>query len=119
MNRRRAGYSLLEVLIAFVILTMVLSALIPGQARLLSRIDQQDEKFLAQDYAYSRMAQIGVSETVVSGSSTDRYRNWHIVQNVSETVLDNSDIRLFKIAIDVQTQGGETLTRVETLRRAE
>lgn len=119
MNQRRAGYSLFEVLIAFAILTMVLSALIPGQAKLLSRVNQQDEKFLAQDYAYSRMAQVGVTGAVTSGASTDSYRDWHIVQDVSETVLEGSDVRLFKITIDVQSKGGETLAQIETLRRAE
>lgn len=119
MNHRRAGYSLFEVLIAFAILTMVLSALIPGQAKLLSRVNQQDHKFLALDYAYSRMALIGVTETIASGTSTDNYRNWHISQDVSESVLDGSDTRLFKIMIDVQYQGGETLARVEMLRRVE
>ena len=119
MNRRRAGYSLFEVLIAFAILTMVLSALIPGQASLLSRVNQQDEKFLAQDYAYSRIALIGVTEAVVSGALTDSYRDWLIVQDISETVLDGSETRLFKIVIDVQSQGSETLARVETLRRVE
>jgi len=41
----RAGYSLVEVLIAFVIMTLVLSALIPGQAALLGRTTVLEDAF--------------------------------------------------------------------------
>lgn len=119
MSHQRAGYSFFEVLIAFAILTMVLSALVPGQARLLSRVNQQDQKFLAQDYAFSLLAQIGVTGPISSGTSTDTYHDWHVILDVSETVLDGHETPLLKIVIDVQSQGGKTLARVETLRSVE
>ena len=119
MNRRRAGYSLFEVLIAFAILTTVLATLIPGQARLLSRVSQQDVGFLAQDYAYSRMAQIGVTSPLIEGTQTDTYRNWHIVEGITKTTLDGTDIELFKIVIEVQSPSEKQLARVEVMRRSE
>ena len=119
MNHRRAGYSLFEVLIAFAILTTVLATLIPGQAKLLSRVNQQDERFLAQDYAYSRMAKIGVTSPLTEGSQTDTYRNWHIVEGITKTTLDGTDIEQLKIVIEVQSSGGKQLARVETLRGVE
>ena len=116
MKSRRAGYSLFEVLIAFAILTTVLAALIPGQARLLSRVTKQDDGFLAQDYAYSRMAQIGVTSPHKEGSQTDTYHNWHITEDITKSTLDGTDIEVFKIVVEVQSSSGKPLARVETLR---
>ncbi|WP_457645936.1 prepilin-type N-terminal cleavage/methylation domain-containing protein [Profundibacter sp.] len=116
MNTRRAGYSLFEVLIAFAILTLVLTALIPGQARLLARVQKQDDSFLAQDYAFSRMAQIGVVTPLAEGTTNETYRDWRIVETMAETRLDEPDIPLYKISIDVLSQSGNTLAHVETLR---
>lgn len=116
MTPRRAGYSLFEVLIAFAIMTMVLTVLIPGQARLLSRVTGQDDRFLAQDYAYSRMAKIGVVAPIEEGTQTDNYRNWQITEDISETTLDDIDIRLFRISIKVHNQDGTLLANVQTLR---
>lgn len=61
------GYSVFEVLIAFAIMSLVLSALIPGQARLLARASSGDQELLALDYAQSRLAQLGVSEPLEPG----------------------------------------------------
>lgn len=118
MNSRRAGYSLLEVLIAFAIMTMVLTALIPGQARLLSRVARQDDQFLVQDYAYSRMAKIGVITPLEEGTQTDSYRSWQIIEEISETVLDGIDIRLFRVSIKVSARDGALLADIQTLRVA-
>lgn len=115
----RAGYSLFEVLIAFAILTTVLSALIPGQARLLARVTEQDNKFLAQDYAYSRMAQIGITDRMETGHKMDSYRTWNIAEEISQITLDDSDIELLKVIIEVQSASGAILARVESLRAAQ
>ena len=116
MNSRRAGYSLFEVLIAFAIMTMVLTALIPGQARLLSRVAKQDDRFLAQDYAYSRMAEIGITSPLEEGTLTDKYRDWLIAEEISETSIDSIDTRLFLISIKVRNRDGTLLTDAQTLR---
>jgi Tfp pilus assembly protein PilV len=116
MNSRRAGYSLFEVLIAFAIMTMVLTALIPGQARLLSRATDQGARFLAQDYAYSRMAKIGVTAPMQEGTLTDSYRNWQITKDISETTLDDLDIRLYRVSISVRNRDGTLLADIQALR---
>ena len=117
MNQKRAGYSLFEVLIAFAILTIVLSALIPGQARLMSRISQQDDIFLAQDYAYSRLARIGIVTPLEQGQFQDRYRDWVITEKISETQLDDIPaIRLFRISVQIFSRNGKLLVSSESLR---
>ena len=76
--KRRAGYSLVEVLIAFVIMTLVLSALIPGQAALLGRTSAMEDRLLAHDYALSYAARLGQDIPFEIGTTTQTYRNWRI-----------------------------------------
>lgn len=119
MKLNRAGYSLFEVLIAFAILTTVLAALIPGQARLFSRVTKQEDGFLAQDYAYSRMAQIGVESLLTEGFQIATYRNWQITEDITKMTLINMNIEVFKIVVKVQSLNGKLLAHIETLRGAE
>ena len=51
----RAGFSLLEVLIAFAVMAAVLGALAPGQAAMAARVGEAAERLLAADYALSRL----------------------------------------------------------------
>lgn len=81
-GERRAGFSLLEVLVAFAIMALVLSALIPGQVGLLQRATQSGERVLAQDYALSRLAGLGLSEPFPSGTQEARYGNWRVIEAV-------------------------------------
>ena len=50
----RAGFSLLEVLIAFAVMAAVLGALVPGQAAMAARTGEAAGRLLAADYALSR-----------------------------------------------------------------
>ena len=50
----RAGFSLLEVLIAFAVMAAVLGALVPGQAAMAARTGEATGRLLAADYALSR-----------------------------------------------------------------
>ena len=55
MRQSRAGYSLFEVLIAFAILAMVLSVLIPGQARYLIRLRPEHRNHVwSYDFVHCR-----------------------------------------------------------------
>ena len=54
MTSSRAGFSLLEVLIAFAVMAAVLGALVPGQAAMAARTGEAAERLLAADYALSR-----------------------------------------------------------------
>ena len=51
----RAGFSLLEVLIAFAVMAAVLGALVPGQAAMAARTGEAAGRLLAADYALSRL----------------------------------------------------------------
>ena len=55
-----AGYSLFEVLIAFAVMAFVLAALLPGQVRFIAQANDASDSLLAQDFAYSRLARIGL-----------------------------------------------------------
>lgn len=82
---RRAGYSLLEVLVAFAILTMVLAVLLPGKTALLTRLPEKEERFLASDYALSRLARLeaeGFTSEVRPGEVREAYRGWQVVTQI-------------------------------------
>ncbi|MDO6591939.1 hypothetical protein DS901_02505 [Loktanella sp. D2R18] len=103
---RRTGYSLLEVLIAFVILTLVLAALLPGQARLLGRATVQEQQLLAHDYALSQVAAIGTSTPPDIGTTENTYRNWDITTTIapSESLGDPTTF----IAIEVRVHNSRS-----------
>lgn len=116
---KRAGYSLFEVLIAFVIMTMVLAALIPGQARLLGSAGVQEERLLAHDYALSRITQMGVTEALVPGVFQDSYRNWQINTKVATGQATVSSLETMIITVTISDAKGRTLASVESLQAIE
>ena len=82
---RRAGYSLLEVLVAFAILTMVLTVLLPGKTALLMRLPEKEEHFLAYDYALSRLARLeaeGFPSEMRPTEVREAYRGWQVVTQI-------------------------------------
>jgi prepilin-type N-terminal cleavage/methylation domain-containing protein len=114
MNRARAGYSLIEVLVAFAIMSMVLTALIPGQARLLGRASDADQSALAFEYALSVGATLGVSTPLQLGSDTWRYRDWQIEHTTTQLkVIETGALTLTKIT--VRSAQNSDLARFETL----
>lgn len=91
MNRARAGYSLLEVLVAFAILTAVLSVILPGSGRLLMRTGSAELQFLAQDYAMSRLERLvveGWADNRPLASFSEDYRGWVIDISVIPAAVD-------------------------------
>jgi len=113
---RRAGYSLVEVLIAFVILTLVLSALIPDQAALLRRTTFLQDRLLAHDYALSRAARLGYDLPLEVGVTDDDYRGWQIRTEVQPGDPTTGDIATLLTTITVFAQSGQSLARHETIR---
>lgn len=102
MNRR-AGYSILEVLIAFAVMSMTLAVLLPGQTQLLGRAATASERALAHDYALSRLE---VAHVLGSADPIDRYDTWQIRQEVTAqegqrritiTVLNNTGRALAQV----------------------
>lgn len=114
---KNAGFSLIEVLIAFVIMMSVLAVLLPSNATLFSAIPHAEERVLALDYAQSRIAAIGVSGEIVVGEAEGRYREKWIWQEVitqrSETLSDRG---LFEITITILSPNKNELAQVSVLR---
>jgi len=102
--KSRRGYSLFEVLIAFTIMTIVLAALLPGQARLMTRANDADTRLLAFDYALSHMASLGISTPITDGVVQSSYRDWIVV-----TSTQRSSDRKSNITITVENDRGDIL----------
>jgi len=106
----KAGYSLIEVLIAFVIVTLVLSALIPGQAMLLQRTVAQADRTLAFDYALSQAAHLGVTRPLAVGQTSETYRDWHVTTDIVPAAAASG----FDVSITVFSASGARLAQFET-----
>lgn len=114
MSHKRAGYSLFEVLVAFAIMTMVLGVLLPRQAQMLGRTTQIEERLVAQDFAMSRMALLGVVKPYVVGSTSDSYREWTVVQEIEPTTLAGTEIEVLNVTVTIQNNRDVVLAIVET-----
>jgi Tfp pilus assembly protein PilV len=93
VNRARAGYSLLEVLVAFAILTAVLSVILPGNGSLLLRTSGAEAQFLAQDYAMSRLERLvveGWADKRSLVSFSEDFRGWVVDVSVTPADIDLS-----------------------------
>ncbi len=115
MKQSRAGYSLFEVLIAFAILAIVLSILIPGQARYLTRAKSSQERFLAMDYAQSVLERSGLSDPLDSADERFTYRNWQITRQVEPLPGSPSQLR---VMVEVRNAAGKALATLNTVRPA-
>ncbi|WP_299695285.1 type II secretion system protein [uncultured Tateyamaria sp.] len=99
----RSGYSILEVLVAFAVMSMVLAVLIPGQTQLLVRASQAADRALAHDLALSRL-----DEAHVLGTLRDEtYRDWRVL---TETAI-RSDARL--LTVTVTSAAGRPLAQAQ------
>lgn len=99
----RTGYSILEVLIAFAVMSMTLAVLLPGQTQLLGRAGSAAERVLAHEYALSRLEELRIFGI---NSSTDTYENWQIRQ---EEIVDNTGRT---VTVSVYAASGRVLTEV-------
>lgn len=114
--KRRAGYSVFEVLIAFTIMSLVLSALLPGQAKLLSQALESESALLAHDVALSRLARLGTSEELTSGQMILEDGPWRIVQRVLQSANSSVDLDVFDIVIAVEDANQRELARITAER---
>lgn len=91
MRRGTHGFSLLEVLVAFVIMALVFAVLLPGQGDLLARAQRSNDKLLAADLLRSLTAlervegMADVSLALPPGWEIQRTTQPTIVQGVSGT----------------------------------
>lgn len=114
--RRRKGYSLFEVLVAFVIMSLVLAALIPGQSSLLSRATAQEDQILAMDFAHSVLAEFGVSRDIVPGAGTERYRDWVVEVDTRAGLSVHDFVTATVIRVTIRTTDGQELATAEAAR---
>lgn len=113
--RRSAGYSLFEVMIAFAILSLVLSILVPGQTKLLSRATQVDQQLLALDFAYSRLDKLRVIAPLSLGQTTYEYRDWRIHQTVSRSLdLTDATASVVFVKLDIMSKSGKSIAEIQT-----
>ena len=113
---RRSGYSVFEVLLAFAIMTLVLSALLPGQAKLLARAGQSDDMILAQDFALSRLAFLSAVRPLETGEVVTTHGPWQSIESV--TALESEEARtLYEITVVVRDETGAVIARSTTQTR--
>ena len=114
MTSQRAGFSLFEVLISFAILALVLTALIPGQAQLLGRADESDQRALALEYAFSRSAALSIVEPLRIGQRRDQYRDWAVTETTS--LVEQSETGQFvETRISILDARGRSLAELAAL----
>lgn len=114
--KRSAGFSLLEVLIAFAVMALVLSALIPGQARLLGRTNTAKEELLAYDYALSRLSEIGIATPIAIGATDYVYNDWTVVITTDQTTSPDPNVPLVMITTTIAHSSGRTLATAKTVK---
>ena len=113
---RRAGYSVFEVLIAFAIMALVLSALLPAQARLLARASREDETMLAYDFALSRLAVLSVVRPIELGQRTFVQGPWQAQQSIVATRTTDTHT-IYEMTVVVLSGNSDELARAAALRR--
>ena len=118
MRRRDAGFTLVEVLVAFTIVTIVLAALyqaIAGAYRGYARA-QVREQTLA--LARAQLEAVGIEGPLQSGESTGTYATgvvWHLTVEPAETSSYKG--RAFRILLEaLDHRGGQPLLRLETFK---
>lgn len=111
----RSGYSVFEVLVAFAIMALVLSALLPGQARLLARATSGDDTVLAYDLALSRLATRAVIGPWVVGETTKNHGTWRSVEQISSGETIGSATR-YDLTVIILNADGREIARASTLR---
>jgi general secretion pathway protein I len=115
---RAAGFSLIEVLVAFVILALVGTALFRVFSGALGNASLADEYSRATLYAESRIAGIGVEtplrEGTLQGTSDDGYYAWTVqvepytppgITPAMQGTVDAMAVRLWRLAVTVRWPG--------------
>lgn len=114
MTSRRAGYSLFEVLLAFAIMAMILSVLLPRQTDMLRRIQAVDAQALAHDYAMSRLALATVVGPLNAGTTTDTYRAWTVTETIQNAPLGGTNLSAWTVRVVIEDATGTPLAEAQT-----
>jgi general secretion pathway protein I len=117
MNSRQKGFTLIEVVVAFVLLALVMSTAFEIFSAGMSRAGQLEERSRALVIAQSRMASVGVEETLKegdsSGESEDRMYRWSVSVKRTGEGEDSgkpapSVYALYRIDVVVTWHGSDT-----------
>ena len=112
--RRQSGFTLLEVLVAFVLAAIGIVALIQAFAGGLRNLGKMDEYVMAAMVAESRLAEVGILYPVAEGEMEgmeegDKYR-WHVLVSPYEdpdglVVATEQSPGLFLVEVEVNWAG--------------
>jgi general secretion pathway protein I len=117
VRRRDAGFTLVEVIVAFAIVTLVLAALyqaIAGAYRGYARV-QVREQTLA--LARAQLDAVGVEGPLQPGETTGTYATgvvWRLAVEPVETAAPRG--RAFRILLEARDSGGKPFLRLETFK---
>jgi general secretion pathway protein I len=126
-SRRQSGFTLLEVLVAFVLAAIGIVALIQAFAGGLRNLGKMDEYVMAAMVAESRLAEIGILYPVAEGEMEgveegDKYR-WHVLVSPYEdpdglVVATEQSPGLFLVEVEVNWAGARRpgVFRLQSLR---
>ncbi|GER06638.1 hypothetical protein GCM10007972_03140 [Iodidimonas muriae] len=103
-----AGFTLIEVLVAFTIATIMLVALMQGMGRGLRSIDAASQQQMLVDYAQNHLQAVGVTIPLAPGvyQGEEPDHRWRIELSQNTDSLETGDIaggqlQLLKITIEV------------------
>jgi len=126
-SRRQSGFTLLEVLVAFVLAAIGIVALIQAFAGGLRNLGKMDEYVMAAMVAESRLAEVGILYPVAEGEMEgmeegDKYR-WHVLVSPYEdpdglVVATEQSPGLFLVEVEVNWAGARRpgVFRLQSLR---
>lgn len=121
MSRRTdRGTSLLEVLVAFAVLVVALSVLLPSLLASLSANARAREEWLATEFAASVMETVGPIRPLVEGGEEGTYGTrwiWRITIRPYRAPELPIGHRLVEVEVEImRTAGGESLARLISLK---
>ena len=99
----------MEVLVAFVIMSIVLSALLAGQARTFGATTQTRADLLAYDLALSTIDLIGLERPFETGTTTVQNEDWTVVATVSESRVTSDGVLFYRVQVEVLGPNGRRL----------
>jgi general secretion pathway protein I len=95
MNRRQRGFTLIEVVVAFVLLTLVLSVSFEIFSRGMARAGDLDDRARALVVAQSRLGLAGLEdgwkEGVSTGQTDDRRYQWTLTIRRADEIAGSAD----------------------------
>jgi len=117
MRRHDAGFTVVEVVVAFAIVTIVVAALYPAIAGAYRGYARAQVREQTMALARAQLETVGVDGPLQSGESTGRYSTgvtWHLAVEPVETSSHRG--RAFRIVLETRDLGGQPLLRLETFK---